>query len=238
MVDRPRRRCIARNRNGQQCGRWARPGATCCATHLRNPAAIRNAEVRAEVMRWGLGDATVDPGEVLLRLVTQSSARVERYSRLLEEAYDAAERLRAAHEAQELLLDPMPVGELDDDNRETAAIQQARQDLERIFHVGGVSALIGYQYSATITGSVYASTEAIRGLAKLEAEERDRCADFAAKAVKAGLAERQVRIAERQGAQIMEIMLAVLGDPAFELSDDKIDLVPAIVERHLALVAG
>lgn len=238
MVDRPRRRCIARNRNGEQCGRWARPGATCCATHLRNPAAIRNAEVRAEVMRWGLGDATTDPGEVLLRLVTQSAARVERYSQLLEQAYDAADRLRAAHEAQELLVDQGHVGDVDDDDRETAAIQQARQDLDRIFGVGGVSALVGYTYSATITGSVYASGEAIRGLAKLEAEERDRCASFAAKAVAAGLAERQVRIAERQGQQLMELMLAVLGDPALELSDEKLDLVPAVVERHLALVAS
>jgi hypothetical protein len=34
------------------------------------------------------------------------------------------------------------------------------------------------------------------GLAQLEAQERDRCAGFAAKAVAAGLAERTVRIAE------------------------------------------
>ena len=39
--------------------------------------------------------------------------------------------------------------------------------------------------------------EAIRGLADLEAKERERCANFASKAVAAGLAERTVRIAER-----------------------------------------
>jgi hypothetical protein len=41
-------------------------------------------------MNWGLGVTKVDPGEVLLRLVTQSAARTEMYARLLEEAYDAA----------------------------------------------------------------------------------------------------------------------------------------------------
>jgi hypothetical protein len=50
-------------------------------------------------MNWGLGDSTVDPGEVLLRLVTQSAARAERYSRLLQEAFEAAGRLKNAHDA-------------------------------------------------------------------------------------------------------------------------------------------
>ena len=52
----------------------------------------------------GSGDADVhtvchvDPGEVLLRLVTQSTAQAEIYARLLQEAFDAAERLKEAHE--------------------------------------------------------------------------------------------------------------------------------------------
>lgn len=57
------------------------------------------AAVRAELLGWDLGDATVDPGEVLLRLVTQSAARAERYAMLLEEAYEAAERLKQTHDA-------------------------------------------------------------------------------------------------------------------------------------------
>jgi hypothetical protein len=44
---------------------------------------------------------------------------------------------------------------------------------------------------------VYVTGEAIRGLADLEAKERERCADFASKAVAAGRAERTVRVAER-----------------------------------------
>jgi hypothetical protein len=40
-----------------------------------SPHVASKAAVRAEVMSWGLGDTNVDPGEVLLRLVTQSAAR-------------------------------------------------------------------------------------------------------------------------------------------------------------------
>src|SRR5215216_1982224 len=45
-------------------------------------------------LELGLGDSTVDPGEVLLRLVTQSAARAGMHAQLLEEAYEAAERLK------------------------------------------------------------------------------------------------------------------------------------------------
>ena len=50
-------------------------------------------------MRYAIGDrvtSTSTPGEVLLRLVSQSSQRVELYAGLLAQAYDAAERLSRA----------------------------------------------------------------------------------------------------------------------------------------------
>jgi hypothetical protein len=97
-----------------------------------------------------LGDSHVDPGEVLLRLVTQSAARAQRYASELEALVDE-EGLAAAM-----------VGEIEIPTKH-----------------GG-----------------YKAGEYIRGLAQLEAQERDRCANFATKAVAAGLAERQVRRAE------------------------------------------
>ncbi len=86
------------------------------------------AAVRAELIGWGLGDATVDPGEVLLRLVTQSAARAERYAMLLEEAYEAAERLKQAHDAGAQIEAP------GDELADTA--ETARRDLDRIFNTG------------------------------------------------------------------------------------------------------
>ncbi len=186
-----------------------------------------------ELQRWGLGDTTVDPGEVLLRLVTQSAARVELLSRLLQEAYDAADRLKATHEAERLM-----VVEPDDrdDRPPPAAAQAAYEDLRRVFATGGVAALVGQQYAATKDGDLYATGEAIRGLAKLEAEERDRCANFAAKAVAAGLAERQVRVAERQGATMAAVLRAVLGD--LGLNPAQLAQVPALLARHVAAITG
>jgi hypothetical protein len=74
---------------------WGSVSIPCGAS----PHVASKAAVRAEVWSWGLGDTTVDPGDVLLRLVTQSAARAERYAMLLGEAYEAAERLKQAHDA-------------------------------------------------------------------------------------------------------------------------------------------
>jgi hypothetical protein len=92
--------------------------------------------VRYELASWGLGDAVDDPGETLLRLVTQSRKRADLYTVLLQEAFEAAERLRAAHEASAAIVEAP-----DDELADTA--EAARRDLDPIFNTGGVAALIG-----------------------------------------------------------------------------------------------
>jgi hypothetical protein len=174
---------------GKQCTRKAIPGGEVCHWHEGAANQVKaRAGVRAEVMAWGLGDSHVDPGEVLLRLVTQSAARAEMYARLLQEAFDAAERLKQADE------EGTNLEALGDEQADTA--ETARRDLDRIFNTGGVAALVGNTYGAAKDVGVYVTGEAIRGLADLEAKERERCANFAGKAVAAGLAKRTVRVAE------------------------------------------
>lgn len=168
-----------------------------------------------ELRNWGLGDTTVDPGEILLRLVTQSAARCEFYAGLLQQAYAAAERLRAA--------EGLPDG--------GEATVTARLDLERVLNTGGVAVLIGHTYAGTQTSGVIATGEAIRGLVKLESEERDRCANFATKAIAAGLAERQVRLAERHGAMVF----AIIASAARALGHDPAD--PAVSGLISAAIA-
>jgi hypothetical protein len=124
------------------------------------------------------------------------------YARLLQEAFDAAERLKQAHEAGTKIEAP------GDEAADTA--ETARCDLDRIFNTGGVAALVGNTYGAAKDVGVYVTGEAIRGLADLEAKERERCANFATKAIAAGLAERTVRIAERQGRLMVEMVQAAL----------------------------
>ena len=143
-------------------------------------------------MNWGLGDSHVDPGEVLLRLVTQSAARAEMYARLLQKAFDAAERLKAAHEKG------TNIEAVGDENADTA--ETARRDLDRIFNTGGVAALVGNSYGAAKDVGLYVTGEAIRGLADLEAKERERCANFATKAVVAGAAERMSPVDGEEGS--------------------------------------
>jgi hypothetical protein len=47
-------------------------------------------------MSWGLDAPTVDPGETLLRLVSQSAARAQRYAAELEDMVSDEENLRDA----------------------------------------------------------------------------------------------------------------------------------------------
>ncbi len=155
-----------------------------------------------------------------MRLVTQSAARCEFYASLLRDAFDAAERLRLAQETPQ---------------SDVLAAETARLDLERVFNSGGVSVLIGHTYAGTQTSGVIATGEAIRGLAKLEADERDRCANFATKAVAAGLAERQVRLAERQGAVVFGIIAAALSALGHDPADPQ---VRALVSAEIARQTG
>lgn len=85
-------------------------------------------------------------------------------------------------------------------------------------------ALIGQAY-----GEFGPVGEYVRGLVRLEAEERDRCAGMATKAIAAGLAERQVRLAERQGALLAEVIRRVLED--LGVAEDP--RVPQVVSTRL-----
>lgn len=198
------------------CKNWPIKGATVCRVHGGSAPQVRaHAAVRAEVMRWTVGDATDDPAETLLRLITQSRARADLYAGLLQDAYDAAERIARADAAGD-----------------SSLTADARRDLDLVLSQGGVSALIGRTYGAAgKDGDIYSTGEAVRGLAALEAAERDRCAGFCAKAITAGLADRMVRVAERQAETVAEAVRAAVVEAG--LSEDVRASVLASVGRHL-----
>lgn len=179
------RECGGRRKNGSKCHAPAIRGGTACWRHTPNPKARAMAAVRAEVTRWGLGDTHVDPGEVLLRLVSQASARAERYAQELEQLVGESENLRDAL-VREAYGEFGPVGEY------------------------------------------------VRGLALLEAQERDRLANFAAKAIAAGLAERQVRLAEKNAAIAERALMAALED--IGLSVEQRQAATARLVHHLRAV--
>lgn len=185
-----KRTCTGTRKDGHPCQRSPIAGALVCRVHGgAAPQVKAKAAVRAEVLRWGLGDVHTDPGEVMLRLVSQSAARAERYAAEIEELVSESETLRKA--------------------------------------------LVSQAY-----GEFGPTGEFIRGLVVLEAQERDRLSTFASRAIAAGLAERQVRLAERQGALIADVLRKVMGDPTLGLSDDQKRVMPDVIRRHLAVVAS
>jgi hypothetical protein len=200
-----------RNRAGERCSAQVIDGTHNCRSHPGMPLAKLRAKgaVVVELRNWGLTSQTdlVDPGETLLKLVTQSAARADMYAGFLAAAVDAADRLRASGQAPE---------------SDLLAEETARLDLERIFNHGAVAALVGHTYAGTQTSGVIATGEKIRGLAELEAQERDRCAGFAAKAVAAGLAERMVKLAERQGALLATILVGALEDLGVQAGEERV----------------
>jgi predicted hydrolase (HD superfamily) len=141
---------------------------------------------------------------------------------VLQEAFDAAERLKEAHEKG------TNIEAVGDENADTA--ETARRDLDRIFNTGGVAALVGNSYGAAKDVGLYVAGEAIRGLADLEAKERERCANFATKAVAAGVAERTVRVAERQGQLMVKMAQAALRE--VDLSPEQASAFKAALARQ------
>ena len=105
--------------------------------------------------------------------------------------------------------------------------EAARKDLDRIFNTGGVAALVGNTYGAAKDVGVYVTGG---GMADLEAKERERCANFASKAVAAGLAERTVRIAERQGQLMVDMVQAALRE--VDLSPEQASEFEAALARQ------
>lgn len=84
--------CGKRTVSGALCRCRPAKGADMCRLHgAAAPQVARRTLVKRELQEWGLTDTTVDPGTVLLRLVAQSSRRVEFLAGLLAESYAAAE---------------------------------------------------------------------------------------------------------------------------------------------------
>jgi hypothetical protein len=208
-----------RKTDGELCVGSVVKGTTACRKHGGRKVTdlVSKGRIIEDLRGWGLGDTTADPADLYLRLISQSAQRVDRYARLLADAYEAAEQLRDLGAAGQIVLEgPEPrtkfVGEDVVEMPEHAARQVARATLERVIQVGEVAALIGHQYSATKDGDVYATGEAIRALVKLEGDERRFLADMCSKAVAAGLAERRVNLAAKavdKGVPVTYVLVGV-----------------------------
>lgn len=84
-------RC-AGHKDDKPCGRWPTKGTTVCRSHgaaapwIASGAArsVARQQLRAEVMKWRLGDNDIDPEDTLLRLIKQSTIRADRLADEIE----------------------------------------------------------------------------------------------------------------------------------------------------------
>ncbi len=67
-------------------------------------------------------------------------------------------------------------------------------------------------------------------------QEREHLVRTCTAAIKAGVAERRVAIAEQQGQLIVAMMMAFIHDPELGLSSKQVQAAPAIMRRHLLAI--
>jgi hypothetical protein len=232
-----------RRKDGGPCGALIVAGTTTCARHAGVPQfkVVAEGEIRLEIRKWmvdGHDGTNLDLPALLLQLVAYWRWKLNEYGRLLGEAYEAAERLRQAHQAGELLTTEATVERDDEGNItfESPAIQAARADLDRIFTTGGVAALIGYKYDADRHGRVFPVQESVRGLQRLHDEASDRYAKYIGLAMDKGVAERAIRLAESQGA-LMTVFVTRVFD-RLGMTDEQRRLFPAVLEAEVINITG
>lgn len=204
-----------RSKGRGECHQPATTGTDACRNHAGVSLEVAKAQGQARITAFAALGATpsIEPGYAVLASLHMSWLRVHLYARLLEEqVQNDASGGHWAH--PENLTDG-------------AADDQPSPD--------GVRGLIGHTYAADKVAGIFASGEAVRALVQLERDERDRVVKFAKVAHDMGIAEREVRLAERQGELLAQVIDNVLGD--LGLTPEQQAAAPAAIGRHLRAAA-
>lgn len=211
-------KCAGTSRTGKRCGNWPVKGARVCRMHggsapqVRKAAQIRAASIDAHhaaermVARAGVG---VDPIEHLLESLHRAAALVEVWGVMVAGLDARAEAWAETH------------GTI----RGEIGYREAHWESPDELEVVSRDALIVLNRSGMgqVHPFVAEYTQAL-----------ERRARFAKLCIDAGVAERQVRIAEQQGALLAQVIRGILTDLGVQDRPE----VPAIVRRHLTLVSG
>lgn len=88
--------------------------------------------------------------------------------------------------------------------------------------------------ASEFTGTNSVEAAAVHVWLELYLRERRHLVDVCAKAITAGIAERQVRLAEAQGQLMAQALIAILDGLA--LTEEQREKVPELVDRHLHVV--
>lgn len=157
-------------------------GTDRCKTHSGTSVKVAKAQGEARITAWSAtgGQPDMGPAEAVLRMLQMSWLRVHLYAGLLE--------------------------------RQVAETGDSGGWVDGAEPVGHGAGLVGHTFAAAREehGSrIFATGEAIRALAQLEATERDRCVRYAKTAHDMGIAEREIRVAEQQGELLASAVRAI-----------------------------
>lgn len=135
-------------------------------------------------------------------------------------------------------------------HRQHAVIQEAQRRMIKLgapVEIRPGEALLAMLYCAT-GHATWLREEIVRlddlssgeGLAfvTLYGEERDRVAKVAKACLDAGVAERQVRLAEQYGSALANVLGAIFADPELGLRKEQRAALPNLLKRHLGAIEG
>lgn len=194
-------------RGGGRCHAPAMKGLDRCRMHAGTPAELAKVQGQA-ITAWSAlsGESDITANAAVLGMLQMSWLRVHLYAGLLRQQVEAAQGGRTDGDA-------------------------AGRSGGRSGSVGAGEGLIGHTHGAVKDVGIYATGEAVRGLAQLDAAERDRCVRYAKTAHDMGIAEQQVKVAEQQGEMIAAAIRRILD--ALSLSAEQRAIAPAVVAREL-----
>lgn len=210
-----------RKAEGEPCHNGAIRGRDHCKMHSM-PVGRRKAIImgEAQITAWSAvtddgrvrPGVHVDPGQAVLAQLQMAWFRAGAYGELL--------RKQVTRESEGQLA------------LEGVVLDETGQEVEP----GGMSTagLVGHKYSATNDGSIYATSEEVRALVQLEADERDRVVKYAATAHKMGISDRMTDLAERWGDVTAGRIVSMLDE--LELTPEQQSKVAMLVQKHLSSI--
>lgn len=218
MESRHPRKCTSPKSNGEPCTRWAIKGGTVCPAHGGSAPQVKQAaKARA---------AALTVHKTAERMVARAGVDVDPIEHLLESLHRAAALVEVWGEM---------VAGLDE--------EAARRAEEHGFYRGE----IGYSESKdeespdelvvvshdTLLALNRSGQATIHPFVTLYEQALERRARFAKLCIDAGVAARQVELAERQGQMLVQVIRGILGDLGVADRPE----APAVVRKHLSLVA-
>lgn len=224
---------------GQRCHWPAVKYNDRCRKHVGMPVREAHARGFARLTAFsseGITNAGVEPpvtpAQAIMGMLSMSWYRVHYYAALLEgQIEEQGGRPGGDHTPSEDEPDPLWWLEHEQFERgEGAPVRVGHDDTMEPMRPAS-SGLVGHNYSAVKDIGIFATGENIRALVQLEQTERDRCAKLAEMAHKMGIAERQIRMAETEGAALVGMLRRILD--RLQLTDEQRALVATVAPEEL-----